>query len=135
MLDIHSLIHKIAIVWVICSFSKTPNNINEVLLNVKTCHKIQNTHEIVNVSPNAMKGQIVGWWSCFQSKKLLKSVTDVFLGHPVWKFLQNQWIWATMAFKIRKICVNMPAEFKCYYPPSRMLWPLSTYQQHDLDYF
>ena len=27
-----------------------------------------------------------------------------------------------MAFKITKICVNVPAEFKCYNPPSTVLW-------------
>ena len=38
-----------------------------------------------------------------------------------------------MAFKITKICVNVTAEFKCYNPPSTVLWQRNTSQGFQKD--
>ena len=51
----------------------------KILCKVKTCHK--NLKFLFN--------QYQSLWSCFLSKKSLKSVKDAFLGHPIYQFLRN----------------------------------------------
>ena len=110
---------------VICSLSKRPIKI-KILLKVRTSLKIQNNHEIVNLSTywGSKWWQLFffNWhqslWSGFQSKMSLKSVTDAFFGticiavspkSGIFKF-HCQWILATMTFDILKIYFNMLAD-------------------------
>ena len=102
-------------------FSKMPIKI-KILRKVKTCHKNLKYPLICQLiclwGVKFLFNQYQSLWLCFLSKKSLKPVKDVFLGHPVFQFLRNP---AAMAFKIPKICVNMPAEVNCHDPPSRRL--------------
>ena len=91
----------------------------KILCKVKTCHK--NLKFLFN--------QYQSLWSCFLSRKSLKSVKDAFLGHPIYQFLRNleflnfifNGIKLPWPSRFQKY-VSMFADFNCHDPPSRQLW-------------
>ena len=65
----------------------------KILCKVKTCHKNLKYPLICQLiclwGVKFLFNQYQSLWSCFLSRKSLKSVKDAFLGHPIYQFLRN----------------------------------------------